>query len=149
MIKQSDILTAINRLIAARFPDYTVYIQACPKDFKRPSFMIKYVKLSQTDVCHSTVEKTVYFTITCFTPVDKYYRSDMDELADLQDETMQLFTPGYVTVGDRALNVQGSTGGMNLDHAHIELQFVYFDNRTEAEDQIPLMASVSTRIKEE
>jgi hypothetical protein len=149
MVKQSAILTAINRLIVEAFPYNTVYIQGCPKDFNRPSFMLEYIRLSQRDATRKAIEKTVYFTITCFTPVDKYYRSDMDELANLQEETLQLFSSGYITVGDRALKVQGSTGGMDTDRAYIDLQFEFFDNRTDAEDQTPLMSSVTTRIQEE
>ncbi len=148
MIKQSDILTAINRLIVAAHPDYTVYIHACPKDFKRPSFLLEYVRISQSDASRIAIKKTAYFTITCFVPVDAHYRSDMDQLADLQDGIIELFLPGYVEVGDRALKVQSSTGGMDIDRAYIDVQFEFFDNRTDAEEQLPLMESVHTNIKE-
>jgi hypothetical protein len=148
MIKQSDILTAINRMIGAAFPNYTVYINACPKDFARPSFLLKYIKLSQTDATRFTVEKTVSITITCFVSVDKHDRSDMDELANLQDQVIQLFLPGYIKVGDRALKVLSSTGGIDPDRAYIDLEFNFFDDRTDVEDMNPLIASVSTIIKE-
>ena len=148
MIKAKDILTAINVIIAENYPDRTVYVQACPKDFKRPSFLLEYVRLSRRDVNFTTFEKTAYFTITCFISVDKHFRSDMDELVDLQEDILKLFAAGYVNVGNRAIKVKSSTGGIDFDRAYIDLQFEYFDNRTEAEDQTPLVESVQTEIQE-
>ncbi len=136
-------------MLADVYKEYTVYVQECPKDFNRPSFLLEFVKLSQRDANRITVEKTVYFTITCFTEIDKHYRSDREKLASLQENVLQLFAKGYVAVGDRAVKVQGSNGGMETDRAYIDLQFEYFDNRTDEEDDTPLIASVTTKIKEE
>lgn len=148
MIKAKDILTAVNVIIAENYSNYTVYVQACPKDFTRPSFLLEYVRLSRRDVNFSTFEKTVYITITCFISVDKYFRSDMDELVELQENILQLFADGYVNVGNRSIKVKSSTGGIDFDRAYIDLQFEYFDNRTDAEDEIPLVESVQTEIQE-
>ncbi len=148
MVKQNEILLAINLLLVAAYPEYTVYIQECPKNFDRPSFKIENVRISQIDVCRSTVEKTVYYTITCFATTDDYYRTNPEELTDLQDTILQKFLPGYVTVGDRAIKVKGSTGGTDTDRAYIDLQFEYFDNRTDEVDQTPLITSVTTNIME-
>lgn len=149
MVKQTDILIAINRLLVAAYPDFTVYTkQENPKDFICPSFLLEIIRMSQIDVCRSSVEKTVYFTITCFTRVDEHYRSDPEELANLQDNILQLFRLGYVSVGDRAIKVKGSSGGMDTDRSYIDLQFEFIDNRTDEVDQTPLMASVTTKIQE-
>ena len=149
MVKQTDIFLSINKLLVEAFPNFVVYVQDCPKDFKRPSFLIEFVRLSQIDVCRQSVEKTIYLTITCFNEKDKYGRSDMEKLADIQDTVLQLFLKGYVMVEDRAIKVKSSAGGMDTDMAaYIYLQFEYFDNRTDEEDQTPLAASVNTRIKE-
>ncbi len=148
MVKVKDIMTAINQLIIKPYPDDPVYVQTCPKDFARPSFWLEYVRLSQVDANRSTVEKTVYFSITCFAPVDKRFRSDPDELSALQDSILDLFAEGYISVGDRSIKVQSSTGGMDIDRAYIDLQFNFYDNRTDEEDQTPLITSVTTRILE-
>ncbi len=148
MTRQTDILTAINRLLVERFPDYTVYVQDCPKDFKRPSFLLEFIRLSQVDANRITVEKTIYYTITCFVPVDKRYCSDTEELIDLQEDVLQIFSQGFIKVGDRAIKVQGSTGGMSKNETYIDLQFEFFDNRTDEEDKHPLITSVTTNIKE-
>lgn len=150
MIKQKDIMTAVNRLLIApeAYPDYTVYIQGCPKDFTRPSFLLEYIRTSISDANYSTVEKTVYCTITAFVQTDDRYQSDMDELADLQDGVMALFLPGYITVRDRAIKVQVSNGGMDTDRAYIDIQFNFNDDRSDAEDNTPLIQTVSTTLEE-
>lgn len=148
MITQKDILTSINRRIAEAYPNYTVYVNESPKDFKRHSFMLEYVKTSRRDINFNTIEKTAYFTITCFVPVDEHHRSNTDELADIQEDILQLFSVGYVNVGNRAIKIQSSTGGIDFDRAYIDLQFEYFDNRTDTEDNAPLVESVQTEIQE-
>lgn len=148
MVKIADIITEINRLIADSFPVYAVYIQRCPKDFIRPSFFLEYIKTSKRDVNRTVVEKTVYITITCFEKIDKYYRSNPCKLTELQEKALELFNSGFISVGDRAIKVQSSTGGLDLDCAYIDLQFEYFDNRTDAEDTTPLMKSVTTNLQE-
>ncbi|MDD3173583.1 MAG: hypothetical protein PHF63_07985 [Herbinix sp.] len=146
MIKQNDILTAINRILVELYPDYMVYINNCPKDFTRPSFEIGLIRVSQTDACRTTVEKTAYYTLTCFTTVDEYHMSEPEDLIDLQDTIIQKLQIGYVIVGDRAIKFKSSTGGIDPDRAYIDLQFEYFDNRTDEVDTTPLATSVTTRI---
>ncbi len=148
MVKQTDIFTAINELLVVAHPDYTVYIQACPEKFTRPSFLLEMIKISRTDICRMSIEKTAYFTITCFTSIDEYYRSDPEELVNLQEDILQIFNRGYVTIGDRAIKVKSSGGGADTDRTYIDLQFEYVDNRTDEEDQTPLIATVTTKIKE-
>ena len=147
MVNQKELFRSINRILVDPFPDYTVYINACPKEFDRPSFLLELVRISQRDANRKTVEKTAYFTITCFYTVDNRYQSDIENLIDLQENVLQLFAKGYVTVGDRAIKVTGSTGGLDIDRAYIDLQFEYFDDRTDEEDKTPLITSVSTKIR--
>lgn len=151
MVRQTDILTAINKILVAAYPTYTVYVNNCHKDFVRPSFLLEIIKISQVDICRTSIEKTVYFTITCFTKVDKYYNSDQEELADLQDNIINQFNTGYVVVGDRAIKVKASTGGMDTDRSYIDLQFEFVDNRNDEDDTTPLIESVTTNtnLKEE
>ena len=148
MIQLNDIMTGINIALVAALPEYKVYPQRCPKDFKRPSFLLEYVRTSRKDINRSTVEKTVYFKITCFIKVDDYYRSEADALSGIQENVTQLFSVGYVNVDDRAIKVQSSTGGFEDDRAYVDLQFQFFDNRTDAMDTTPLVASVTTNLEE-
>lgn len=148
MVKINDIFDSINKLIISPFPTDTVYIQRCPKDFDKPSFLLEYIKTSKRDINRSTIEKTAYFTITRFVENDEYYRSNPLLLAEHQETIVDLFNIGYITVGDRAIKVKSSSGGIDTDRAYIDLQFEYFDNRTDVEDTTPLMTSVTTNLQE-
>lgn len=148
MITITNLMTAINTEIIKLYPESTVYVQACPKDFARPSFWLEYVRISQNDVSKNSIEKTVYFSITCFAPVDKHFRSDPDELSTIHDNILSLFDKGYMNVSDRAIKLKSSTGGMDIDRAYIDLQFEYFDTRSDVKEELPLIASVHTKIKE-
>jgi len=149
MVKIKDIMTAINEKLVEAYPDYMVYTKYNPKDFKRPSFLLEFIRRTQNDICLTSVEKTVYFTITCFTKVDKYNISDPEELADLQEGVIQLFDNGYVIVGERAIKVKSSAGGMDDDCAYVDLQFEFVDNRVDATKEIPAMAEIKTRMEVE
>jgi hypothetical protein len=148
VVKINDIFDSINKLIISPFPTDTVYIQRCPKDFDKPSFLLEYIKTSKRDINRSTIEKTAYFTITRFVEKDEYYRSNPLLLAEQQETIVDLFNIGYITVGDRAIKVKSSAGGIDTDRAYIDLQFEYFDNRTDAVDATPLMTSVTTNLQE-
>jgi len=147
MVKTNDIMTVINKKIAESFP-YTVYVQRCPKDFVRPSFWIQHIRTSRRDVNRSTVAKTVFFTITCFAPLDKHNRVNPEELMEFQEDVIQLFADDFLTVGDRAIKVQSSTGGIDDDRAYIDLQFEFFDNRSDAVDDTSLIRSVEIKLEE-
>jgi hypothetical protein len=148
MIRQTDIFTAINRMLVDVYPERIVYPKEPAKDFNRSSFFIEFVRISSKDVSRTTVEKTVYFTITCFVPPDKNKAYDREELASIQDNILQELQKGYINVCDRALHIKASSGGMDTDRAYIDLQFEYFDNRTDEVDQTPIATSVTTRIQE-
>lgn len=150
MVKTNDIMTAINEKIVESFP-YTVYVQRCPKDFVRPSFWIQHIRTSRRDVNRSTVEKTVYFTITCFTPLDEHFAVDPEELIELQEAIIQLFSAGYLNVGDRAIKIKSSSGGIDIDRAYVDLQFEFYDDRfdeTDDAETAPIMGDISLNLKE-
>lgn len=148
MVMPNDIMTEIKRKIAAAFPAYAIYIQACPKDFVRPSLLLEYIKSSQKDANRSTVERTVDFKITCFTPVDALLQPNIAELSQLQEDTIRLFSNGCITVVDRSIKVQVNTFGIELDRAFINVQFNFFDNRTDALDTTPKISSVKINLQE-
>lgn len=148
MIKTDDIMTVINELIIELYPASTIYVQTCPKDFVRPSFWLEHIRTASTDVNKITVDKTVYFSITGFTSIDKHFRSKPADLLDVHDNILKLFAKGYIIVGDRAIKVRASTGGTDIDRAYIDIQFEFFDNRTDEVNDDPLITLVTTKILE-
>ena len=141
-------MEGINIALVEAFPDYKVYPKRTPKDFKRPSFLLEYVTTLRKDVSRNTIEKSVFFKITCFIDLDSHRRPDTDNLAEIQEDILQVFECGYVSVGDRAIKVQSSNGGFDDDRAYVDLQFEFFDTRTDAVDTTPLVASVKTNLEE-
>lgn len=149
MIKTTDLYNSINLVLVELYPSTIVYTpERIPKDFERPSFLIEHIRSTREDVSRSTIQKTAYFTITAFETVDKYNRADVLKLIDIQDNILDRFGLGYVTVDDRAIKVKSSAGGTDTDAVYIDLQFEYFDDRykqkTETEE---LIQSVITTIK--
>lgn len=139
----------VNRLLVQKYPDYTVYIDLCPKHFERPSFLIELVTVTQKPVNSKTIQEKVYFTITCFDTTDDYSHSDTVSLLAVQQGVLDIFRQGYIKVEDRSIEVKASSGGRNFDMAYIDLQFEYYEDRSQVKDDMPLMKNVYTTIKEE
>lgn len=148
MVKSNDILTQINRLLVKAYPDRTVYINLCPKDFARPSFFIECLSENISDVNRSTVQVTGYYTITCYIEVDKYHNSDAEALMAVQDAVLDIFKDGYITVGNRKIKCKSSAGGMDSDAAYVDIQFEYYDDRSDTKETYPIMGMVKIKLQE-
>lgn len=149
MLDSVKIMDAINRELVRQYPDYTVYLDLCPSNFERPSFLIEFITLSQDTANLSTVNQTAYYTVTCYDVVDDYDHSDTTRLLRLQHGVMNLFRSGALDVDGRHIKVSASTGGRDWDRSYVDLQFSYYDDRSDAEDDTPLMERVYTNIKKE
>lgn len=149
MITTNQIMDAINRLLVEKYSERTVYVNRCPKDFDRPSFLIESVKAGGDSANRKTVKNNAYLTITCFESVDDYGNSDDGALTEVQDDVLQLFRPGFLKVGDRALTVIASTGGADFDRSYVDLQLEYYDDRSDELDNTPLIVDVSLNMKKE
>lgn len=139
----------INRLLVEKYPDYTVYIDLCPKHFDRPSFLIELVTVTQRPVNSKTIQEAAYFTITGFDTIDDYSHSETTGLLTIQQGVLGIFRDGFIRVDDRAIEVKASSGGRNFDQVYIDLQFEYFDDRSDVVDTTPLIQEVITTVKEE
>lgn len=146
MTTPNDIMTAINLELVKVCPIDPVYINLLPKDFARPSFLLECVQVMRQDENYSTVSVVAYFTITCFCEVDGHYNSDAEQLLERQTKVIDIFRRGYLTVGDRAIKAQASSGGMDFTQSYVDVQFEYFDARDDAPDTTPLMEAVKTNI---
>lgn len=147
MITTAQIRDAINQLLVEKLQAETVYINRCPKDFKRPSFWLETVRRDTDDVNFSTIKVNVYFSITCFIGMDAYGNSDSMELTNVQDAVVNLFRSGYMKVGDRSLKVKANTAGYDNDRSYVDLQFEFFDDRGEIEETVPLAEEVETDLR--
>lgn len=140
MITPEQIEIEVNRLLAVNFTQVqTIYRNRYPRDFDRPSFLIETVKFDIDASTRKTVSCVDYLTITCFVEVDENGNGADGALIAVQSDVMQLFRPGFIRVGDRALKVKASTGGADFDRSYVELQLEFYDDRTDEQDTAPLM----------
>lgn len=140
MIAPEQIEIEVNRLLAVNFTQVqTIYRNRYPRKFDRPSFLIETVKFDIDAANRKTVRCVDYLTITCFVEVDEYGNAADGALIAVQSAVMQLFRPGFVRVGDRALKVKASTGGADFDQSYVDLQLEFNDDRTDEQDIAPLM----------
>jgi hypothetical protein len=144
MVAINDITDEINRLMVRAFPAAQAHINLCPVKFSRPAYLIQCPKVSRADVNRYTVSVTAYYIITFFTEVNDYALSDTAALTAVQEQILNLFGAGYISVADRKLKLKASTGGLNFDEVYIDLQLEYYDDRPEkAQNEPPLMAEVA------
>lgn len=149
MLTKGKIIEAVNTLLVQKYPDYTVYPNREPANFERPSFLIMAPRYSPKTVNFGIVEETIYLTITCFGEVDDYGNSDANRLSALQEGVLGMFRCGYIPVEDRAVKVEASDGGQDLDRAWVDVTCVYHEVRDPNPPVLPLIQSVETTIKEE
>lgn len=129
MISKTAICDAINRELVAAYPDLTVYRDAIPKDFIRPSFYIILGKRKLNDATAETLEIMQPVTVQCIDEVNEHYEADTDRLGAVSDRVEQIFMPGFLRVADRALHIDGIDSARNLDVCDVNLTLHYFDDR--------------------
>lgn len=149
MLDSIKIMDAINGLLVEKYPNHTVYIDPCPKQFERPSFLIEIITVDQEAVNRRTIQETVYITITCFDETDDYKHSDTTNLLTVQQGVLDIFRSGYILVDGRAVKVKASSGGRDFDKAFVDVQVEYFEDRSDTADTTPLINEVIATMKEE
>jgi hypothetical protein len=131
------------------YPTNAVYIDLCPEEFSRPSFLIELIKVDRQQVNYKTIKEIDYFTITCFDIVDNYTNSDTINVLTIQQAVLDLLRAGYITVDDRAIKVKASIGGRDFDQAFVDLQFEYNEVVSDAADTTPMITEVIATVKGE
>jgi len=149
VVTTRQIVDAISGLLVKQLNAECVYTNRCSEDFERPSYLIEAVTGGSGSANRRTVDQTSFFTITNFEVVDEFGNCDDGALLEIQDKVMNLFRPGYIRVGDRALKVAASTGGSDFDRSYVDLQLEFFDDRDDEADTAPLMEEVEFTLKEE
>lgn len=133
MLTNNDILDAVARLVAEKFPGEPVYRDFTPANFKRPSTLLELSggKFYPNFSC-GVVEIRPELTLTTFTLVDSYHQQEDTELTRRQMILLGLLLPGYIKAGDRAPHVLDEGKLENgLDYAAVTVTLSYTLNREE------------------
>lgn len=106
MIDLNLIGDRLEELVTALFPGETVYRDLVPVNFARPSTLIVLDRADfDLDFSCGTVELLPVFMLTAFVPVDERHHSHLASLHSRAMALLNLFLPGYIEVGDRAVKV--------------------------------------------
>jgi len=142
-----DIIEEIKRLMAIKYPTAQAYVNICPLSYTRPAYLIRCPEFDLTDVNRSTVKISANLTIAYLTDADVSNLSSTALLSNVQETILSIFRDGYITIGNRKIKVKSSAGDIDYNEANIDLQFEYFDDRSDAVESTPMMSSIITKTK--
>lgn len=146
MITAEQVLDGVRGLLTEKLNAQTVYADVCPKDFARPGYWLETVKEETDPVNFCTVKKRMYFSVTCFLPAGAGENGDITPTR-MQTEVADLFRPGFLRLGGRALKVSADANGHESDRSFVSLRFEFFDDLTDAEENAPPMGDVDVALK--
>lgn len=145
MLTKATIMEAVGRLLGQLRPEWTVCLDCCPADFKRPALLLEAPQIARREVGGGLVEETGYFVITCFGAPG----GAGEGLFALRQEIVDLFRTGTLRVEDRAVRASAGEGGMELERAWIELTLTWREAKGPAPPRLPLMGELNLKIEEE
>lgn len=128
MIEKTAITAELYRLLAAADPE------------GGPGYLVECLKLEHRDASRWSIWVTAQFAVTC--------RDGAADLLQMQEKVLEIFAPGYLLVGDRALHITASGGRKEGESAGVEVTLEYLDDRPERREDLPNMAEVHTTFAE-
>ena len=126
MIMTTDILDAINLRLIDKWPDRTVYVEACPVDFDRPSFWLQVQSHDTVDAGRFIQRHTAVFMLNLHDEPDEHYEAHWQRLSRETDEAMELLTVP-LKVGERVLRMNLKRLPRDPDRAQIQISVVWMD----------------------
>ena len=85
-ITTTDILDAINLLLVQKWPERTVYVEACPVDFDRPAFWLRVLSHEQSDAGRFIQRHKALLQLTQYDALDDHYDASWARLSRETDE---------------------------------------------------------------
>ena len=122
----TDILDAVNLRLLELWPERTVYVEACPVDFDRPSCWLQVQSHDQADAGRFLLRHTAVILLTLFDELDDHYEAHWQRLSRETDEAMCLLTPP-IEVGDRRIRLGLKRLPREPDRAMLQLTATWMD----------------------
>ena len=142
MIRKMEVLNAIASALGKSFAERPSYIGRLPSGFDRPSFFIEFMDSFGRDINVNTVERTDYYIISGYEEVEADFGADPEVMINAQDDVLECFKSGKLTVGDRKINVTASAAGRDEDIFYVGLKLEYFDERVKTGKDLDLIEEV-------
>lgn len=142
MIMTTDILDAVNLRLLEKWPERTVYAEACPVDFDRPSFWLQVQSHDQVDAGRFLLRHTAVILLTLFDELDDHYEANWQRLSRETDEAMCLLS-SPLEVGTRHIKLGLKRLPRDPDRAQLQMTAVWMDEMpgTDGND-VPVADSV-------
>lgn len=146
MLKDNQILDAINAQLCKRFPERMCYVNLQPQDFERPSFFIRSGEKKSVPATRTTRTRTETYYITNFEPVDEQGASELMRLSEVQAQVAALFYMPF-PCEDRWLTAVPTAQEVSMvDNAVVRLVIKFHDDVIDGElppfEPPPLMRTV-------
>ena len=126
MTTTTDILDAVNLRLLELWPERTVYAEACPVDFDRPSSWLQVQSHDQKDAGRFLQQHTAVILLTLFDELDDHYEAHWQRLSREADEVMCLLTPP-LKVGTRHICLGLKRLPREPDRAMLQLTAAWMD----------------------
>ncbi len=147
-ITTTDILDAVNCLLVEKWPERTVYVEACPVDFDRPSFWLRVVSHEQSDANRFLLRHKAQLQLTLYDELDDHYDAGWMRLSKETDEAMWLLSR-TLEVGERRLRLSLKRLPRDPDQAHIQISAEWMSEMPDTGVQMPPVADdveLNTRV---
>lgn len=149
----SDLLDAVSALLAARWPDRTVYRDPCPDKFERPSFLLLVKQAERSDLNFCLMQWDMELAVILFGETDEYHGASYEVMLADRQSLADLFAAGYIACGDRHPMVGVKLDGQDMNEAYLLLNASWTDVRSDVEPEHSaaenFALSVSTERKDE
>ncbi|WNX85786.1 hypothetical protein RWV98_05825 [Agathobaculum sp. NTUH-O15-33] len=148
MLTVRQITDGVNAALVRLYPDRTVYVEALPEKFARPSFFIRPEGRTITTLNRDNVQVQQMVTVQCIDTVDDHYAASTDRLYEVADRlTAALLQRGAIVCGGRKLTAERVDVSRALDVADVTISMLYEDARPADPETLPLIESVQTTTK--
>ena len=126
MTTTTDILDAVNLRLLEKWPSRTVYVEACPVDFDRPSSWLQVQSHDQTEAGRFLLRHTMVIILTLFDELDEHYEANWQRLSREADEAMCLLSPS-LEVGARHIRLGLKRLPREPDRVQLQLTATWMD----------------------
>ncbi len=142
MLTNQNIIDELSRLIAAKYPEYPVYMNGLKDDLQVPSFFIEYIMDTTENVNINITNEKLYLNVTYLGNKDEQGMTDSTEKQEVLNNLKSIFRQGYIQVQDRAVSLTCKAKAI-ANNVGLELEFNYFEQRNDDSANEELIQEIS------
>ena len=143
-----DILNAIQSKLTAKWPDRTIYVDACPADVDRPSICLLVEKNDWGDAHRFLIRRELQIRLILYDAPDEQNEGPWYRLTSDFEQVMELLLPA-LQVGNRHLQLTLKALPRDSDRAYVQINASWLDPRPTLEpgDEPPAATTAQVRVE--